>query len=109
MYNNERCMDMAGAMPKAEMPKDMKYPEAKEMMMGANPCCQPMPGCVCPPVYECPQERCCHREIIHEVPHIQPINTRVINHHIYRHTFEPCFTCCEENVCLNVFEGPRCR
>lgn len=23
----------------------------------------------CPPIYECPQERCCHREFHHEVQH----------------------------------------
>ena len=26
-----------------------------------------MPGMVCAPVYECPQERVIHREIMHEV------------------------------------------
>lgn len=36
-----------------------------------------------------------------------PCNTRIINHHVYRHTFTPEYTCCEENVCENVF-GPRC-
>lgn len=25
-------------------------------------------GMICTPVYECPQERCIHREIVHEVP-----------------------------------------
>jgi hypothetical protein len=24
---------------------------------------------MCPPIYECPKERCIHREIVHEVPH----------------------------------------
>lgn len=57
---------------------------------------------MCPPVYECPQERCIHKQIIHEVPHIQPINTRIINHHIYRHTYSPCYTCTEENEVCNV-------
>ncbi len=66
-----------------------------------------MPGCVQNPIYECPQERVCHRYICHEVPHIMPCNTRIINHHVYRHTFTPEYTCCEENVCENVF-GPRC-
>ena len=66
-----------------------------------------MPGCVQNPIYECPQERVCHRYICHEVPHIMPCNTRIINHHGYRHTFTPEYTCCEENVCENVF-GPRC-
>lgn len=61
----------------------------------------------CTPVYECPQERCIHREIIHDVPHIQPINTRIINHHIYRHTYSPYYTCTEENEICNINE-PRC-
>ena len=57
---------------------------------------------MCPPIYECPQERCIHKQIIHEVPHIQPINTRIINHHIYKHTYTPCYTCTEENEVCNV-------
>jgi len=61
-----------------------------------------MPGMVCAPVYECPQERIIHREIMHEVPHVCPINTRIVNHHIYRHTYSPCYTCCEENEICNV-------
>lgn len=28
------------------------------------------PGIVCPPIYECPQERCVHRQFVHEVPHL---------------------------------------
>lgn len=61
-----------------------------------------VPGMVCAPVYECPQERVIHREIMHEVPHVCPINTRIVNHHIYRHTYSPCYTCCEENEVCNV-------
>ena len=56
----------------------------------------------CAPIYECPEERCIHKEIIHDVPHIKPINTRIINHHIYRHTYTPMFTCTEENEICNV-------
>ena len=64
----------------------------------------------CAPIMEMPCERVCHREICHNVEHIQPINTRIINHHIYRHTFKPCYTCCEENVCSDVYEqNPCCR
>lgn len=37
--------------------------------------------------------------------HIVPINTRVINHHIYKHSYTPCYTCCEENVVSNVYDG----
>ena len=50
------------------------------------------------PVVEAPQERCVYRNIYHEVPHVCPINTRIINNHIYRHTYQPRFTCSEENV-----------
>lgn len=65
-----------------------------------------MKGCTLNPVYECPQERCIHKQIIHEVPHICPVNTRIINHHIYRHTYSPCYTCTEENEICNVNECP---
>ena len=67
-----------------------------------------LPGVVCPPIYECPEERVCHRYICHEVPHIKPCNTRIINHHVYRHTFTPCYTCCEENEFSNVYENNNC-
>lgn len=64
------------------------------------------PPVACPPIYECPRERCVHREIMHEVPHIVPINTRVINHHIYRHTYQPMYTCTTEDQVCNVGERP---
>lgn len=81
------------------------YPTAVDAgMMGMG---MGMPGCGCtmPPVQECPQERVCHKEFVHEVPHIVPINTRVINHHIYKHSYTPCYTCCEENIVSNVYDG----
>ena len=37
--------------------------------------------------------------------HVCPINTRVINHHIYTHTYTPEYTCCEENEKCDVYEG----
>lgn len=49
-------------------------------------------------VVETPQERCVHRTFVHEVPHVCPINTKIINHHIYKHTYQPRYTCSEENV-----------
>ena len=72
-----------------------------DKMTENSSCCMEAPM-MCPPVYECPQERCIHKQIIHEVPHVQPINTRIINHHIYRHTYTPCYTCTEENEVCNV-------
>ena len=64
-----------------------------------------MDGCNMAPIYECPQERCVHRQIIHEVPHVCPINTRIINHHIIHHTYVPMYTCCEEDTCCNVYDN----
>ena len=48
------------------------------------------------------QERVINRTFVHEVPHTCPIHTRIINHHVYKHTFRPVYTCSEENVCSNV-------
>ena len=64
--------------------------------------------CPTTPIYECPEERVCHRYICYDVPHIKPCNTRIINHHVYRHTFTPCYTSCEENVVENVFDRKCC-
>ncbi len=76
----------------------MNYGYSMNMGMVSN-------GCVMPPVYECPQERVCNRDFIYEVPHIIPINTRIINHHIYKHSYSPCYTSCEENVVSNIYDG----
>ena len=59
----------------------------------------------CPNVCEMPRERVCHRYFCYEVPHIVPCNTRIINHHIYKHTYVPQYTCCEENECSNVYDN----
>ena len=54
------------------------------------------------PTCEAPRERCIHRTFVHEVPHVCPIKTRIINHHVYKHTYRPEYSCCEENVVSNV-------
>ena len=64
--------------------------------------------CKMQPVYEQPIEKCVHRTICHEVPHVCPINTKIINHHVYRHTYSPCYSCCEENQVCQVNEGSCC-
>ena len=60
------------------------------------------------PIIEPGRERVVNRTFIHNVPHICPINTRIINNHIYRHTYQPRYTCCEENTCTNVQCGSCC-
>ena len=68
-----------------------------------NPCVEPNVECFqMGPIMEKPIEKCVQKDIIHEVEHICPINTRVINNHIYKHVYIPQYTCCEEDVVTNV-------
>ncbi len=67
-----------------------------------------MPAQMNAPITEGVQEKCVHRTIVHDVPHVCPIHTRVINHHVYRHTYQPRYTCSEENTVSNVQCGSCC-
>ncbi len=60
------------------------------------------------PISEAVQEKCIHKTIVHEVPHVCPIHTRIINHHVYKHTYRPRYTCSEENTVSNVQCGSCC-
>ena len=60
------------------------------------------------PIIEQGRERVVQRNIVHEVKHVCPINTRIINNHIFRHTYQPRYTCCEENVVTNQQCGSCC-
>lgn len=66
-------------------------------------------GNVMTPIVEPGRERVVNRTFVHEVPHVCPINTRIVNHHIYRHTYQPKYTCCEENVCSEQQCGSCCQ
>lgn len=68
----------------------------------------PMNGGIMMPIYECPEEKVCHRYMCYEIPHIKPCNTRIINHHVYKHTYTPCYTSCEENVVENIYDRKCC-
>lgn len=68
-----------------------------------------MPGTVQQPIIEPMQERVVNRTFMHEVPHVCPIRTRIINNHIFRHTFRPSFSCCEENTCTSIQCGSCCQ
>ncbi len=61
-----------------------------------------MMGSVEGPIIEPGKERVIQRNIVHEVRHICPMNTKIINNHIFKHTYEPRYTCCEENTCTNI-------
>ncbi|MBE6146906.1 MAG: hypothetical protein E7168_01070 [Firmicutes bacterium] len=68
----------------------------------------PIAGTVQSPIIEPMQERVVNRTIMHEVPHVCPMRTRIVNHHIYRHTYRPSHSCCEENVCSQIQCGSCC-
>lgn len=61
------------------------------------------------PIIEPGRERVVQRNFVHEVRHVCPINTRIINNHIFRHTYQPRYTCCEENVVTNQQCGSCCQ
>ena len=75
-------------------------------MQNNNSCCPTVSCQNCPedPVYEAPIEKCIQKDYVHEVMHVCPIHTRVVNNHIYKHTYVPEYTCSEENVCTNYDE-----
>lgn len=109
-------------MKNGRCPDTSVFPEAKEMNgnmemnMGMGMecpmlqmgCCAPQ-TMMCPPIYECPQVRCCHRVINYEVPHIIPCHTKTITHHVYRHTYQPCFSYSEEDESSEIYEPKCCR
>ena len=65
-------------------------------------------GTTSAPIIEPMRERVVNRTIEHVVPHVCPVRTRIINHHVFKHTYRPNYTCCEENVCEHVQCGSCC-
>lgn len=61
-------------------------------------CCAPQ---MCNQIVEPPINKCIEKEFYHEVPHVCPIHTHVINRHIYKHTYTPQYSCSEENQVIN--------
>ena len=86
---NDINMDMPGVMPIAQAP-----------MMAST---------MQSPIVEPMQERVVHRTIMHEVPHVCPQRTKIINHHVYKHTYRPSYSCCEENTVSNIQCGSCCQ
>ena len=68
-----------------------------------------MMGNMANPINEGVQERVINRTFVHEVPHVCPIHTRIINHHVYKHTYRPSYTCSEENTVSNIQCGSCCQ
>ena len=75
---------------------------AANQMMNQPMMEQPMMGNIMSPVIEQGRERIVNRTFVHEVPHICPIHTHIINKHIYKHTYAPQYSCSEENQVCNM-------
>lgn len=67
-----------------------------------------MNNCMEREVVEPTINKCIEKEFYHEVPHVCPIHTHVINRHIYKHTYTPQYTCSEENQIINDDCGSCC-
>ncbi len=96
-----------------DMQMDYKETSMNYATTGSNPCpmpsCPPSQTCCCPPITECPQNQVCHRTITYEVPHIMPMNTTVVNHHIYNHTYTPVYSYNEVDEVENVYNRCDCK
>ena len=78
-------------------------------MMGYQNMPQAAAGCCSSPINEDVQENCIHRPLVPKVPHVCPVHTRIINHHVYKHTYRPAYSCSEENTVSNVQVGSCCQ
>lgn len=66
--------------------------------MGFDPGMNMEGGC---PIMEPQVTNCVEKDFYHEVEHVIPVHTHVINRHIYNHTYKPEYTCSEENQIIN--------
>ncbi len=65
------------------------------------PCDMNFDSCNREPIMEPMINKCVEKEYIHEVKHCCPINTHVINKHIFNHTYTPIYTRTSEDVVIN--------
>ena len=76
---------------------------------GYGGCCNSMnQGCMEREIVEPTINKCIEKEYYHEVPHVCPIHTHVVNKHIYKHTYTPQYSCSEENQVYNEDCGSCC-
>ena len=87
---------------------DLDFFQQQQVSQQSTPTSNNMMGVNTAPIVEPMQERVVQRTIVHEVPHVCPIRTKIVNNHVFKHTYSPNYTCCEENVCTNVQCGSCC-
>lgn len=105
MYNSNRCMNFNDysnmEYNNADNFEDYGVMQNTNMNFGGV-----MQGITCPVIYECPRISYVNRTICHTVPHIVPCETRVINRHVYHHTYTPSYKMSECNTKEDVYDDP---
>jgi len=76
---------------------------SSQMMMPNNQI-----GTMMSPIIEPMRERVIQRTIVHEVPNVCPTRTRIINNHVFKHTFRQTHSCCSEDKVTNIQCGSCC-
>ena len=105
MLFNKNC---CGPMPQFDRCCDGAMMGPQQMPHFDRDCCnmnQTREQCIVEPTIN----KCVEKEFYHEVPHVCPIHTHVINRHIYNHSYTPQYTCSEENQVCNIDNGPCCK
>lgn len=105
MLFNKNC---CGPMPQFDRCCDGGMMAPQPMPQMGRGCCdmnQTREQCIVEPTIN----KCIEKEFYHEVPHVCPIHTHVINRHIYNHSYTPQYTCSEENQVCNIDNGPCCK
>ena len=69
-------------------------------------CCRPEQNC---PIMEPVINNCIEREFCHEVNHVCPIHTHIINKHIYNHTYTPVYSFSEVDEVENIYQNRCCK
>ncbi len=108
MYNNDVINNLYVEGNNNNIDSDMTSDFGMNTSMNNDMGMQQQPMMMGAPISEGVQTKCIHRTFVHEVPHVCPIHTRIINHHIYKHTYQPRYTCSEENTVSNVQCGSCC-
>ena len=72
---------------------------------GMQPGYMPM-GCGCEsPIIEPVINKCVEKDYYHEVKHVCPFHTHVVNKHIYNHTYTPQYSVSEEEQVIDNNNG----
>ena len=106
-YDRDNDINNTFVAENMDVDMNMDYMNQQSMPIASDPGMM-IPGGTGAPIVEPMQQRVINRTIVHEVPHICPLQTKIVNHHVFKHTYQPSYSCCEENVCSEIQCGSCC-